>query len=303
MATRNIVPRANGEGKIGTGAKQWEEVNALKVVIGGTDIKEEVTNGGLAPVPGMIHSAALHNGLYRGKDLTAYFESGEMSAAIATGNFTNIYPGDYIIKSVTIDGTTYSNVKWIVMDLDYHLHAGDTETTAHHVVLMPETTLGTHRMNETNITTGGFLGSEMWTVHIPKVAAGIKAAFGADHVLAHRELLSNAVDTDVKSCGYNGWTGAASNWTWADVEVNLCNEPMVYGIRDVSSSFFDVGECTKQLAAFNLNHGLRCSKRQWWWLRAVADSTGFAYVDGYGDAYHYSAGDAGGGVRPYFLLR
>ena len=303
MATRNIVPRANNEGQLGTAAKQWEEVNALKVVIGGTDIKEEVTNGGLAPVPGMIHSAALHNGLYRGKDLTAYFESGEMSAAIAAGNFTNIYPGDYIIKSVTIDGTTYSNVKWIVMDLDYHLHAGDTETTAHHVVLMPETTLGTHRMNETNITTGGFLGSEMWTVHIPKVAAGIKAAFGADHVLAHRELLSNAVDTDVKSCGYNGWTGAASNWTWADVEVNLCNEPMVYGIRDVSSSFFDVGECTKQLAAFNLNHGLRCSKRQWWWLRAVADSTGFAYVDGYGDAYHYSAGDAGGGVRPYFLLR
>ena len=303
MATRNFVPRANNEGQIGTAAKQWKEVNALKVVIGGADIKEEVTNGGLAPVPGMIHSAALHNGLYRGKDLTAYFESGEMSAAIATGNFTNIYPGDYIIKSVTIDGTTYSNVKWIVMDLDYHLHAGDTETTAHHVVLMPETTLGTHRMNETNITTGGFLGSEMWTVHIPKVAAGIKAAFGAAHVLTHRELLSNAVDTDVKSCGYNGWTGAASNWTWADVEVNLCNEPMVYGIRDVSSSFFDVGECTKQLAAFNLNHGLRCSKRQWWWLRAVAYSTNFAYVYGGGDAGHNSAGYAGGGVRPYFLLR
>lgn len=303
MATRNIVPRANNEGQLGTAAKQWEEVNALKVVIGGTDIKEEVTNGGLAPVPGMIHSAALHNGLYRGKDLTAYFESGEMSAAIATGNFTNIYPGDYIIKSVTIDGTTYSNVKWIVMDLDYHLHAGDTETTAHHVVLMPETTLGTHRMNETNITTGGFLGSEMWTVHIPKVAAGIKAAFGAAHVLTHRELLSNAVDTDVKSCGYNGWTGAASNWTWADVEVNLCNEPMVYGIRDVSSSFFDVGECTKQLAAFNLNHGLRCSKRQWWWLRAVATSADFAFVDYGGDAGYYYASAADGGVRPYFLLR
>ena len=303
MATRNIVPRANNEGQLGTAAKQWEEVNALKVVIGGTDIKEEVTNGGLAPVPGMIHSAALHNGLYRGKDLTAYFESGEMSAAIAAGNFTNIYPGDYIIKSVTIDGTTYSNVKWIVMDLDYHLHAGDTETTAHHVVLMPETTLGTHRMNETNITTGGFLGSEMWTVHIPKVAAGIKVAFGADHVLAHRELLSNAVDTDVKSCGYNGWTGAASNWTWTGVEVSLCNEPMVYGIRDVSSSFFDVGECTKQLAAFNLNHGLRCSKRQWWWLRAVAGSTHFAVVSYGGDAYANGASGADGGVRPYFLLR
>ena len=303
MSTRNIVPRANNEGQIGTAAKQWKEVNAKTVKIDGMDIKEAVESGTLALIPNMIHSAAMHNGLYRGKDLTAYFESGKMSAAIAASNFTNIYPGDYIIKSVTIDGTTYSNVKWIVMDLDYHLHAGDTETTAHHVVLMPETTLGTHRMNETNITTGGFLGSEMWTVHIPKVAAGIKAAFGADHVLAHRELLSNAVDTDVKSCGYNGWTGAASNWVWADAEVNLCNEPMVYGIRDGSSSFFDVGECTKQLAAFNLNHGLRCSKRQWWWLRAVAHSPAFASVSSFGDASYYTAGYADGGVRPYFLLR
>ncbi|MBR1695908.1 MAG: hypothetical protein IJ709_11000, partial [Selenomonas sp.] len=77
----------------------------------------------------------------------------------------------------------------------------------------------------------------------------------------------------------------------------------VYGIRDVSSSFFDVGECTKQLAAFNLNHGLKCSKRQWWWLRAVADSTTFAFVSGSGDAAYNYASYADGGVRPYFLLR
>lgn len=248
-------------------------------------------------------NAAAHNGIYRGKDLTTYFNGGEMSAAIANGSFRDIYPGDYIIKSVTIDGTTYSNVKWVVMDLDYHRRAGGTETTAHHVVLMPETTLGTQAMNATNITTGGYVGSVMWTTHIPKVVTGIEAAFGDTHVLTHRELLSNTVDTSIKSCGYNGWTGAASNWAWTDVKVNLANEPMVYGIRDASSSFFDVGECTKQLAAFNLNHGLRCSKRQWWWLRAVAYSTAFAYVSNDGAAYGTSASNAGGGVRPYFLLR
>lgn len=248
-------------------------------------------------------NAAAHNGIYRGKDLTTYFNGGEMSAAIANGSFRDIYPGDYIIKSVTIDGTTYSNVKWVVMDLDYHLHAGGTETTAHHVVLMPETTLGTQAMNATNITTGGYVGSVMWTTHIPKVVTGIEAAFGDTHVLTHRELLSNTVDTSIKSCGYNGWTGAASNWAWTDVKVNLANEPMVYGIRDASSSFFDVGECTKQLAAFNLNHGLRCSKRQWWWLRAVANSTGFALVNSSGDANYGDAGWTDGGVRPYFLLR
>ena len=303
MSTRGYCPRANNEGRLGSPEKQWAEVNAKKVVIDGTDIKEEVTNGGLAPVPGMIHSAALHNGLYRGKDLTAYFESGEMSAAIAAGNFTNIYPGDYIIKSVTIDGTAYENVKWIVMDLDYHLHAGDTETTAHHVVLMPETTLGTQAMNATDITTGGYIGSVMWTTHIPKVVAGIEAAFGDTHVLSHRELLTNTVDTSIKSAAHNGWTGAASNWAWTDVKVNLANELMVYGSRHASSSFYDGGECTKQLAAFNLNHGLRCSKRQWWWLRAVSYSALFANVYSNGGANIYGASNAGGGVRPYFLLR
>jgi hypothetical protein len=279
-------------------------------ITGSGDITPSSTIGGTVSdgtvkwaVCALVDNAAAHNGIYRGVDLTAYFESGEMSAAIADGSFRNIYPGDYIIKSVTIDGTTYKNVKWIVMDLDYHLHAGNTETTAHHVVLMPETTLGTQAMNATKITTGGYVGSVMWTTHIPKVVTGIEAAFGDTHVLSHRELLTNTVDANAKSAAYNGWTGAASNWAWADVKVNLANEPMVYGSRHASSSFYDGGECTKQLAAFNLNHGLRCSKRQWWWLRAVAYSTHFAIVSNYGDASGNNASYADGGVRPYFLLR
>jgi hypothetical protein len=158
-------------------------------------------------------------------------------------------------------------------------------------------------MNATNTTTGGYVGSEMWTTHVPKLITGIEAAFGDTHVLSHRELLSNAMDANLKSCGYNGWSGAASNWAWADVKVNLCNEPMVYGGAIAGSSLYDVGECTKQLAAFSLNHGLRCSKRQWWWLRAVAYSADFAFVSDHGHAYIYGASAADGGVRPYFLLR
>ena len=143
--------------------------------------------------------AALHNSFYRGKNLTSYFNSGEMSTAIANGTFNDIYPGDYIIKSVTINGTTYSDVKWIVMDLDYHLHAGDSETTTHHLVLMPETVFGTRQMNATKTTEGGYLGSAMWTDHIPLAVTGIETAFGATHVLSHKELLTNAMDVNQKS--------------------------------------------------------------------------------------------------------
>ena len=61
----------------------------------------------------VVNSAPAHNALYRGKDLTDYFNSGEMSIAIANGSFENIFPGDYVIKSVTVNGTTYADTKWI----------------------------------------------------------------------------------------------------------------------------------------------------------------------------------------------
>ena len=248
----------------------------------------------------IVDSAAAHNAIYRGNDLTAYFNSGEMSAAIADGSFRNIYPGDYITKSITIDGTTYNNVKFIIMDLDPHLHKGDTETTAHHVAIMPEERLGTAQMNANNTTVGGYLGSVMWTTHIPKVVAGFEAAFGAAHILEHRELLSNAMDANLKPSGYNGWSGASSGWTWTSVKVNLANENMVYGAPVVSSSLHDTGEWDNQLAAFRLNPGLICSKRYWWWLRSVAGASRFCCVADGGANYYAAATSLG--VRPIALL-
>lgn len=221
------------------------------------------------------YTAIHQNGIAGGRDITAYWESGIMSTNIQAGKFVGMHICDYIIKSVTIDGTTYSNVKFIVMDLDYHMHCGDYETTAHHVVIMPEEALGSAQMNTEHTTAGGYLGSKMWTEHMPKVTAGFEAAFGAAHILEHRELLSNAMDANLKSNAYDGWSGAASGWAWASVKANLANEDMVYGAPVLSSSLFDTGECNSQLAAFRLNHGLICSKRYWWWLRSVAYASYF----------------------------
>jgi len=246
--------------------------------------------------------ATQHNSIYRGLDLTDYFNSGEMSIAIANGTFKNIYPGDYIIKSVTIDNNTYSNVKWIVMDCDYHLHSGDQETTAHHVVVMPELHLFTAPMNDTHTAKDGYQGSKMWTTTIPLINTGIKAAFGASHVLSHRELLSNSMNADLTSSAYAGWKGCSSNWSWVSVEANICNENQVYGAPILSSSFYDTGDCYNQFSAFRLSKPLQCAPRQWFWLRSVALSTGFCYANHYGGASGTGAADSGS-VRPYFLLK
>lgn len=260
------------------------------------DIKSELLKN-LLPA-----TAAAHNSIYRGKDLTAYWDSGEMSKAIQAGTFDNIFPGDYVTKSITVNGTTY-NVKWIVGDLDYHLGMGDTETTSHHVLMFAESAIFSARMNATNSTSGGFKGSEMFTTTLPKVSSAIKSAFGADHVLNHRELLSKGTSTTVASGAGAGWTGGSTDWEWTSMDASLFNEVMIYGTRVLSSSLFDVGEGNSQIAAFRMNHGLIAGKRTWNWTRAVATATHFAGSSGSGESNVGSASTAGGGVRPYFLAR
>ncbi len=303
MSTRNFVPRADGEGMVGIPTKQWAEVNAEVVNIDGVNIKEAVESGALAPIPNMIHSAAMHNGLFRGRDITALHESGQLSTEIAAGTFDNIYIGDYIMQSITVDSVTY-NVKWEVADLDYFLHDGDTETTAHHIVLFPSVTIQTNvQMNSTNTTAGGYKGSAMWTTVIPKYSAAIKAAFGDTHVLSHRELLTKTVNANAASAAGAGFTGSSTDWEWTDVEANIPSEPMIYGGPAFGSSGYDIGNKNKQLAIFRFKKF--SEGRKWFWLQAVVSSSGFAYADysgaaGYGDA-SYSI--ACGGVRPYFLYR
>lgn len=248
----------------------------------------------------MHNSAGTRNSMYRGVDLTAYMDSGLMSANIANGTFTGIYPGDYVRKTVTIDGTTYADVKWVVMDLDYFLNLDDYRVTTHHVVLMPEEALGTAPMNVTNTTAGGFLGSDMWTTTIPLVNTGIESAFGATHVLTHREILTNAVETTAKASGYSGWNGAASGNEWTTVKANLASEGAVFGTMEVSSSWRDGGTDSSQFAAFRYNHSLICSKRYTWWLRAVANTTDFCTGGMHGRASFNHASE-NGSLRPYFL--
>lgn len=270
--------------------------NAVKSSVTSEDIKSELLKVILPS------TAAAHNSIYRGKDLTAYWTSGNMSKAIQAGTFDDIFPGDYVTKSITVNGTTY-NVKWIVGDLDYHLGMGDTETTSHHVLMFAESAIFNARMNATNSTSGGFKGSEMFTTTLPKVSSAIKSAFGADHVLNHRELLSKSTSTTVASGAGAGWTGGSTDWEWTSMDASLFNEVMIYGTRVFSSSFFDVGEGNSQIAAFRMNHGLIAGKRTWNWTRAVAYATAFAISSGNGESHGDSASDAGGGVRLYFLAR
>lgn len=269
-----------------------------------------------------IYDAAHQNGSYREADLTAYWESGYMSINIQAGKFVGMHIGDFITKSVTTAATTYtdkagtsvtqaaatySNVKWLLAGFDSHYLAGDTGSgvNSHAVVVIPDKALQRNvSMNPTDDTTGGYLGSDMWRVHMPIWATAIKNAFGSGHVLAHRELLGNAINATAPSGAGTGWLGTTSSWAWTDVEVNIPNEQMIYGGR-VFGSAEDGGDFPCHLPLFAHKQYVGGSDRSWYWLRAVASASSFAYASGNGLANYLRASHsyANGGIRPYFLLR
>lgn len=244
-------------------------------------------------------SAAAHNGIYRGKDLTSVYTIDQLSAKINKGDFSDLFIGDYITKDVIVFGKTYV-INWIFADFDYQLNAGDTPCTAHHIVMIPNGDLGTAKMNDHDVITGGYVGSKMWKTTIPEVATGLKNAFGAAHVLSFRTLLSSDVSTTAASMAGAGRVGCSTGWTWYDCFCNLLSEPQVYGTHVSGSSVYDIGERKTQFALFRHDR-LVMNARSARWLSAVSHSSGFCYTSYLGNAFAYNATEELS-VRPYFLF-
>jgi len=229
--------------------------------------------------------AGAHNAIYRGKNLGTAFTAAQ-SAAIRDGSFKDLYIGDYW----TIDGTVYR-----IADFDYFLRAGDTECTTHHAIIVPDVNMDTQKMNDSNVTTGAYVGSKMYTTNMATAKAKIKADFGSAHILAHREYLANAVSNGKQSAG-----------AWYDSEIELMTESMVYGAPhfapacDGSTVPANYTVACKQLNLFRHRPDL-ISNRQTYWLRDVVSAALFAYVNGNG---YCSSNHASGayGVRPAFPI-
>lgn len=229
--------------------------------------------------------AGAHNAIYRGKNLGTALTAAQ-SAAIRDGSFKDLYIGDYW----TINGTVYR-----IADFDYFLRSGDTECTTHHAIIVPDVNLDTQKMNDSNVTTGAYVGSKMYTTNMATAKAKIKADFGSTHILAHREYLANAVSNGKQSAG-----------AWYDSEIELMTEQMVYGGSvfapgcDGSTvpALYTIG--CKQLNLFRHRPDM-ISNRQTYWLRDVVSAAHFAFVTFSGLCIYNYASNALG-VRPAFPI-
>ena len=263
----------------GTGVKTISTANFKK------DLKEymEGVNTILAQLT--YDNAGAHNSIYRGKNLGTTVTE-EQWEAISSGTFTDLYIGDYWV---------IGGVNWRIAAFDYYLNCGDTSFTKHHAVIVPDTCLYNAQMNTTNVTTGAYKGSAMYTANLAQAKSTINSAFESSHVLSHRIYLSNATSN-----------GRASAGEWTDSTVDLMCEHMVYGsgifspVSDGSNVPNNYRVEKGQLPLFALEPSRICN-RATWWLRDVITAAHFANVSYDGHA-GYNGASGSYGVRPAFCI-
>lgn len=263
----------------GTGVKTISTANFKK------DLKEYMEGVNTILEQLTYDNAGAHNSIYRGKNLGTTVTE-EQWEAISSGTFTDLYIGDYWV---------IGGVNWRIAAFDYYLNCGDTSFTKHHAVIVPDTCLYNAQMNTTNVTTGAYKGSAMYTANLTQAKSTINSAFGSSHVLSHRIYLSNATSN-----------GRASAGEWTDSTVDLMCEHMVYGsgifspVSDGSNVPNNYRVEKGQLPLFALEPSRICNRAAWW-LRDVITAAYFALVghDGYAD---YSNASYSIGVRPAFCI-
>lgn len=233
-------------------------------------------------------SPHMHKTTFRGKSLGANLTA-EQKNAIQAGTFEDLWLGDY---------WTINNVKYRIADFDYWYGKGDTPFNTHHLVIVPDSNLANAKMNTTSTTAGGYIGSSMYTADLQSAKYTVNGAFG-DNVLTHREYLINQVTNGYPSAG-----------VWSDSDMELMNEPMVYGAyvnTPASSGTVTPKRYTNsqtQLALFriapeyiNAPDGVRVG----YWLRDVVSAERFARVTDYGPALD-TAASLEYGIRPAFAI-
>ena len=265
-------------------------VSADVLLTDGTNGTKQILASDLPYALLQLCGVGAHRMLFRGKNLGTSVNYTQ-TAAIQAGTFEDLWLGDY---------WEINGVKWRIADFDYWYGSGDTEFTSHHLVIVPDSNLGTAKMNDTSITTNGYTGSLMYTTNMTNAKLQISTAF-PNILKTHKEYLINATSN-----------GAPSAGGFVDSQIDLMNEPMVFG------SYIYTPGCTgtdtpkrytnsaTQLALFRvrpefINKPDGATARISYWLRDVVNSTSFVRVSSYGAPQDTSATQEYG-IRPAFAI-
>lgn len=211
-----------------------------------------------------------HNGGIRGNNLGSSYTAAQQSA-IASGDFTDIYVGDYW----EISGT-----KYYIVDIDYYLGYGNpTPTTEHHVIVFPDDVLSAQGYAYDASYYGS---SSIYSTYLPAIASDLVNDFG--NYLINQKLV-------LYQSGGNAFWGQAK-----------CILPSMIQLQGYSQTVTPdkLQHKANQFSFFRYNNALvRASQRYWLRDSSGDGNTSFETPEG-------SIGFRGNSelyyLRPYFIL-
>lgn len=216
-------------------------------------------------------SPEMHRNIFRGRCLGESITAGQL-AVIRDGSFADLYVGDYW----EINGTKYR-----IADINYWRNVGYPESEKvqkPHILIVPDTVLGSGQMHTSNSTYGGYRNSEMKSTRLNNIAKTLPDTFKS-LLLTHRMF---------------------SDGAWINASVDLMSEVMVHGTYICTDNSNKQTSDTQQLALFRLAPELKTIGVNYW-LRNVAGSQTYTLISQYGDASSDMATSTYG-VRPVFAV-
>lgn len=244
-------------------------------------VREDAEAGKFAATAEMVERAVstymtglspeMHRNTFRGKCLGESITE-EQLTAIQDGRFYDLYVGDYW----EINGTKYR-----IADINYWRNVGYPESEKvqkPHILIVPDTVLGSGQMHISNSTYGGYRNSEMKSTRLNNIAKTLPDTFKS-LLLTHRMF---------------------SDGAWINASVDLMSEVMVHGTYICTDNSNKQTSDTQQLALFRLAPELKvvCVN---YWLRNVAGSQTYTSISQYGDASSDMATSTYG-IRPVFAV-
>ena len=227
-----------------------------------------------------------HRRIFRGKYLGSTFTS-EQKAAIQNGTFKDLWLGDYW----TINGVNYR-----IVDIDYWYGKGDSPCTTHHVTVMPDANMVNSKMQNSDTTQRGYIGTIPVQSVLGTLRTTILTAFGSDSILLHRGYFIDAM---------NSYYPVGGNWY--DSRMEVPSEHMIFGcpvtgITNPGNISIGLAKSdTTQLALFDVDPHFIASGGTYW-LRDTVNSSQYSAVDGVGTATKANASQ-NLGIRPVFGIK
>lgn len=209
---------------------------------------------------------------------------------VANNDFTNVRSGDIV---------TFGNNQVYIAEFNRnYTHNGRKVPTIDFVSVTHYDGYGYGtKMNDTDTTSGGFVGSKMYTTTLPAINTDLANYFGS-YLYQTQELLTNAVSS-----------GSPSGWSWYGMKARIMSSAEALGCVPyaVSPSAYygintNIGNEHQQLALFKVKPELIVTGENYW-LKDVCTASGFGYVYDYGHASISAASNAYIACRVCFSIK